>query len=226
MKFLTQSEKQAVIDFLNFINTQEAWHVPTLTAHLSMCGSRLSLIRELANQLELDTYAYPSDEKPVFHMIGTGDLYTSTLIFDHVRNEIVFSCEGDVRDELESYGYVADPVYPCGIPLPLPCVLSEGTCKLSDILPVMFNALQAYDPDKANEIALLLYKDRVDLSSEDPDQDEASFWYEEIEEAINGSSCLENEGLYFGTHEFDPACLGIWSIDQDEDQDEDQEDSE
>lgn len=220
MKFLTQKEKQAVSEFLAFLNTQEAWHIPTLTAHLSMCGSRLSMLRELANQVNLDTYIYPNNAKPVFHMIGIGDMYTSTLIFDHVRNEIVFTSEGDVRDELESYGYTADPVYPNDIPLP--CVLSEGTCKLSDILPIAFGALQAYDPDKANEIALTLYKDRVDLSSEDLDQDEASFWYEEIEEAINGSSCLENEGLYFGTHEFDPACLGIWR----QDQDEDQEDSE
>lgn len=223
MKFLKQSEKQAVISFLEFLNTKECWHIPSLTAHLSCCNSRISILRELANQIELDTYVYPNDEKPVFHMIGVGDLYAPTLCFDRVRNVLIFACEGDLRDELESYGYTADPVYPCGIHLP--CVLLEGTCKLSDILPVAFSALQEYDPDKANEIALLLYKDRVDLSSEDLDQDEASFWYEEIEEAINGSSCLENEGLYFGTHEFDPACLGIWRI-QDEDQDEDQEDSE
>lgn len=225
MKFLTQAEKQAVISFLEFLNTKEAWHIPTLTAHLSMCGSRQSFFNELANQVELDTYVYPNDEKPAYHFIGVGDLYTPTLIFDRIRNVLVFASEGDVRTELEYYGYTADPVYPCGIPLH--CVLSEGTCKLSDILPIAFSALQSYDPDKANEIALSLYKDRVDLSSEDLDGDEQSFWYEEIEEAINSASCLENEGLYFGTHEFDPACLGIWQQeDQDEDQDEDQEDSE
>lgn len=217
MKFLTQKEKQAVSEFLAFLNTQEAWHIPTLTAHLSMCGSRLSMLRELANQVNLDTFVFPSDEKPAYHFIGVGDLYTPTLIFDRVRGEIVFSCEGDMRDELESYGFTADPAYPCGIPLP--CVLSEGTCKLSDILPVMFNALQSYDPDRANEIALDLYKDRIDLSNEDLDPEEQGFWYEEIEEAIN--SFLEDHDLYIGTHEGDPACLGVWRI-----QDEDQEDSE
>lgn len=219
MKFLTQSEKQAVLDFLNFLNTKESWHIPSLTAHLSCCASRLSVLRELANQINLDTFVFPHAEKPAYHFIGVGDLYTPTLCFDRARNVLIFTCEGDLRDELESYGFTADPVYPCGIPLP--CVLSEGTCKLSDILPVMFEALQAYDPDKANEIALQLHKDHVDLSSEDLDPEEQDYWYNEIEDAINSASCIESEGLYVGTHEFDPACLGIWRT-----QDEDQEDSE
>lgn len=214
MKFLTQPEKQAVSEFLSFLNTQEAWHIPTLTAHLSCCASRLSLIRELANQIELDTFVYPNAEKPVFHFIGTGDLYTPTLIFDRVRNVLVFATEGAFRDELERYGYNADPVYPCG--LPLPCVLSEGTCKLSDILPVAFDTLKAYDPERANEIALQLYKDRVHLSDEDLDPEEQDFLYEEIEESIN--SYLEDHNLYIGTHEFDPACLGIWRMQEDENQ--------
>jgi hypothetical protein len=220
MKFLTQSEKQAVLDFLNFLNTKEAWHVPSLTAHLSMCGSRLSVLRELANQINLDTFVFPNGEKPAYHFIGVGDLYTPTMIFDRVRNVLCFKAEGDTRDELESYGFTADPVYPIGVPLP--CVLSEGTCKLSDILPIAFDALQSYDPDKANEIALTLYKDRVDLASDDLDPETQSWWYEEIEEAIN--SYLEDREMYIGTHEGDPACLGVWRIDQEEEQDEDQED--
>lgn len=224
MKFLTQSEKQAVSEFLGFLSTKEAWHIPSLMAHLSCCGSRLSVLNELANQVEIDIDQFPPKDA-IFSFLAVGDLYSPTLCFDHVRNEIVFSCEGDMRDELESYGYVADPNYPIGIPLP--CVLSEGTCKLSDILPVLFDALKSYDPDKANEIALELYKGRVDLSDEDLDPEEQDFWYSEIEEAINSASCIEKEGLYCGTHDFDPACVGIWRVEeeQDEDQDEDQDDS-
>lgn len=104
MKFLTAKEKQAIFSFLEFLNTKECWHIPSLMAHLSCCGSRLSVLNELANQVELDTYVFPHNEDPVYHFIGMGDLYTPTLCFDRVRNEIVFSCEGDMRDELESYG--------------------------------------------------------------------------------------------------------------------------